>query len=112
LKKPTTKSGESWEDLNKRRGRLSAIGRKQWASLRLQIEREERAKRVAANGGAADVRITRALGASFHLHIARTVLSALREPTLSMVEAARTQIDDAGKWRAMVDAALREFDGI
>jgi hypothetical protein len=28
-----------------------------------------------------------------------------------MVEAARTQIDDAGKWRAMVDVALRELDG-
>jgi hypothetical protein len=28
-----------------------------------------------------------------------------------MVEAARSPIDDAGKWRAMVDAALREFDG-
>jgi hypothetical protein len=59
----------------------------------------------------ADVRITQALGARFHIHIARTVLSTLREPTLGMVEAARTQIDDAGKWRAMVDVALRELDG-
>ena len=107
----TTKSGESWADLNKRRGRLSAIARKQFAELDLQIKREERAKKVAANGGAADVRTDRALGARFHIHIARTVLSALREPTLGMVEAGRTQIDDAGKWRAMVDVALRELDG-
>jgi len=28
-----------------------------------------------------------------------------------MVEAARSQIDDAGKWRALVDVALRELDG-
>jgi hypothetical protein len=112
LKDRTTKKGESWADLNKRRGRLAAAARKQNAAWRRQMEREQRAKRVAANGGAADVRITQALGARFHLHIARTVLSALREPTLGMVEAARPQIDDAGKWRAMVDAALREFDGI
>ncbi len=111
LKDRTTKSGESWADLNKRRGRLSAAGRRQSAELKRQIEREQRAKRITANGGAADVRIDRALGARFHIHIARTVLSALREPTLGMVEAARTQIDDAGKWRAMVDVALHELDG-
>jgi hypothetical protein len=112
LKDRTTKKGESWADLNKRRGRLSAIARKQWAEVDRQMAREARAKRVAANRGAADVRITQALGGQFHIHIARTVLSALREPTLGMVEVARTQIDDAGKWRAMVDAALRELDGI
>ena len=112
MKDRTTKKGESWADLNKRRGRLSAIARKQWAEIDRQIAREARAKRVAANRGAADVRITQALGGQFHIHIARSVLSALREPTLGMVEAARTQIDDAGKWRTMVDAALRELDGI
>jgi len=50
-------------------------------------------------------------GSLFHSHVARTVLSALREPTLGMAEAARTQIDDAGKRRAMVDVALRELEG-
>jgi hypothetical protein len=87
--------------------RSQAMGRTQ-ASNRARGARQE----SSCERRCADVRITRALGASFHLHIARTVLSALREPTLSIVEAARTQIDDAGKWRAMVDAALREFDGI
>lgn len=76
-----------------------------------QSTAQERAKKIAANGGAADVRATEALGSLFHIHVARIVLSALREPTLGMVEAARSQIDDAGKWRAMVDVALRELDG-
>ena len=111
VKDRTTKSGESWTDLNKRRGRLAAIARKQHAAIRQQIDRESRARRITANGGASDERITRALGARFHIHIARTVLSALREPTLGMVEAAHSQIDDAGKWRAMVDVAVRELDG-
>ena len=111
MKDRTTKKGESWADLNKRRGRLAAAARKQNAAWRRQMEREERAQKISLSGGGADIRITQALGPRFHIHVARTVLSALREPTLGMVEAARTQIDDAGKWRAMVEAALREFDG-
>lgn len=71
-----TKKGERWEDLNKRRGRVS-----------------------------------RALGADFHIHIARTVLLALAEPTAGMVEVDRVHIDDGSKWRAMVKVAVRELDG-
>lgn len=112
MKDRATKKGESWADLNKRRGRLSAAARKRYAALRRRIEREERACKIAASGGSADIRISQVLGPRFHIHVARTVLSALREPTPGMVEAARTQIDDAGKWRAMVNAALRELDGL
>ena len=97
MKDRTTKSGESWPDLNKRRGRLAAMARQEHAAVRLQMQREDRARRITANAGAADVRITRALGPRFHIHLARTVLSALREPTIGMVEASRSQIDDAGK---------------
>ena len=66
---------------------------------------------MAASPGAANIRVEQALGARFHIHVARVVLSALTEPTHGMIEAARTQIDDAGKWRAMVKVALRELDG-
>lgn len=106
----TTKSGESWEDLNKRRGRLAAAARKRMNVFRQQYEREQRAKALAAD--AADVRITRAFGSAYHFHVARTVLTALIEPTQGMVEAARGYIDDGNKWRAMIKTALRELDGI
>ncbi len=105
-----TKSGESWDDLNKRRGRLAAEARKSMAAFRREYAREQRAKTLSA--GAADVRITQALGSGFHLHIARTVLTALIEPTPGMVEAARGYIDDGNKWRAMVKVALLELGGI
>lgn len=105
-----TKSGESWEALNKRRGRLSAEARKRYAKWRREGEREERARVLYS--GAADARMDQALGARFHIHVARTVLSALIEPTPGMLEAARAQIGDANKWRAMVKTALCELDGI
>jgi len=105
-----TKSGELWSDLNKRRGRLAAQARRNMAYLRREIDREQRARTLAQ--GAADKRITDALGARFHIHVARTVLLAIREPTLGMIEASRHCLDDANRWRAMVDVALRELDGI
>ena len=43
---------------------------------------------------------------------ARTVLSALIEPTPAMLEAARSHTDDADKWRAMVKVARLELDDI
>lgn len=46
-----------------------------------------------------------------HARIARTTLSALIEPTPSMVDAARAYTNDADKWRAMVKVALSELDG-
>lgn len=110
MKVRTTKSGESWEDRYKRRGRLAAGSRKRAQAFRSEYAREQRAKAPSEN--AANLRITRAFGAGFHLHIARTVLLALTEPTLGMVEAARAHIDDANKCRAIVKVALRELDGM
>lgn len=108
--KDRTRNGESWEALNKRRGKLAAAARKRNSAWNRRREMEERAERVAASPAAARIRIEEALGVRFHIHVARVVLSALTEPTAGMVEAARTQIDDAGKWRAMVKVALNELD--
>jgi hypothetical protein len=104
-----TKSGELWSDLNKRRGRRSAEGRRVFAQLREQMDREERAGYLMEGGVAA--RINQALGAGLHLHLARTVLTALREPTAGMLQAGRHCVDDANRWRAMIDEALRELNG-
>ena len=110
MKGRTTKKGESWEDLNKRRGRLSAESRKRFEAMRRERERGERARQLSE--GSTTIRVSQALGQRFHIHVARVVLSALLEPTPRMMEAARAQIDDANKWRAMVKVALLELDAV